>query len=80
MGHKWIHAIKGVISTLHQVLMRQSPDGLYTINVKRDTTQHHKYFNVNTRGKIKRMTEDHIKWLEKGKAKVEEEFPEDETK
>ena len=36
MGREWIHAVKGVVSTLHQVMRCQSPDGLYMIDIKGD--------------------------------------------
>ena len=36
MGMEWIHAIKGVVSTLHQVIRCQSLNGLYTIDIKGD--------------------------------------------
>ena len=39
MGREWIHAVKGVVSTLHQVMRCQSLDGLYTINIKGDQSQ-----------------------------------------
>lgn len=31
MGRTWIHKMKGVVSTLHQVMRCQSPDGTYTL-------------------------------------------------
>ena len=36
MGHGWIHAMHGVVSTLHQVMRCQSPDGKYTIDIRGD--------------------------------------------
>ena len=33
MGCGWIHAMHGVVSTLHQVMRCQSPDGRYTIDI-----------------------------------------------
>ena len=39
MGREWIHAVKGVESTLHQVMRCQSPNGLYTIDIKGDQSQ-----------------------------------------
>ena len=34
MGREWIHAVRCVVSTLHQVMRCQSPYGLYTIDIK----------------------------------------------
>ena len=39
MGRGWIHAMQGVVSTLHQVMRCQSPDGTYTIDIKSDQSQ-----------------------------------------
>ena len=39
MGKEWIHAVKGVVSTLHQMIRCQSLDGLYTIDIKGDQSQ-----------------------------------------
>ena len=36
MGQGWIHAMHRVVSTLHQVMMCQSPDGRYTIDIRGD--------------------------------------------
>ena len=36
MGSKWIHVVKGVLSTLHQRMRCQSLNGLYTIDIKGD--------------------------------------------
>ena len=36
MGREWIHDVKGVVSTLHQVMRCQSPNGLYIIDIKGD--------------------------------------------
>ena len=33
MGQGWIHAMHGVVLTLHQVMRCQSPDGRYTIDI-----------------------------------------------
>ena len=80
IGWEWVHAIKGVVSTLHQVLRCQSPDRLYTIDIKGDPIQNQKYFNINIKGKIKRLSEEQIKQIKKGKAKVDEGLPEGEAK
>lgn len=34
IGKGWIHAMQGVVSTLHQVMRCQSLDGNYTINIR----------------------------------------------
>ncbi|XP_062089515.1 uncharacterized protein LOC133796050 [Humulus lupulus] len=34
MGRNWIYRMQGVVSTLHQVMRCQSPDGRYTIDIK----------------------------------------------
>ena len=39
MGRGWIHAMHGVVSTLHQVMRCQSPDGRYTIDIRGDQSQ-----------------------------------------
>ena len=39
MGRGWIHAMHGVVSTLHQVMRCQSLDGRYTIDIRRDQSQ-----------------------------------------
>ena len=39
MGREWIHVVKGVVSTLHEVMRCQSPDSLYTIDIKGDQSQ-----------------------------------------
>ena len=36
MVRGWIHAMHGVVSTLHQVIRCQSPDGRYAINIRGD--------------------------------------------
>ena len=46
MGRTWIHKMKGVVSTLHQVMRCQSPDGTYTIDVKGDQGQAKKCCNL----------------------------------
>ena len=65
--------IRGVVSTLHQVFRCQSPNRLYTIDIKGDPMRDHGCFNLKIEGKIKRLSKDQIKHLEKGKAKEEEE-------
>ena len=39
MGRGWIHAMHGMVSTLHQVMRCQSPDGRYTIDIRGDQSQ-----------------------------------------
>ena len=36
MGRGWVHAMHGVVSTLHQVMRCQSLDGRYTIDIQGD--------------------------------------------
>ena len=36
MGRGWIHAMHGVVSTLHQVMRCQFPDGRYMIDIRGD--------------------------------------------
>ena len=51
MGREWIHAVKGVVSTLHQVMRFQSPNGLYTIDIKRYQSHSRRCYNVESREK-----------------------------
>ena len=39
MGRGWIHAMQGIVSTLHQVMTCQSPDGRYKIYIQWDLSQ-----------------------------------------
>ena len=39
MGRRWIHAMHVVVSTLHQVIRCQSPDGRYMIDIRGDQSQ-----------------------------------------
>ena len=39
MGREWIHAMHGVVSTLHQVMRCQSPDGRYATDIRGDQSQ-----------------------------------------
>ena len=73
MGREWIHSVKGVVSTLHQVMRCQSPDGAYTIDIKGDPMKDHRCFNVDSEGRIKRLSKEKLDRMEKGKAKVGEE-------
>ena len=53
------------------------PDGMYTIDIKGDLTRDHRCFNLESRGKVKRLSEEHLKHLERGKANKGEEIPKD---
>ncbi len=61
------------MSTLHQVLRCQSPDGTYTIDIKGDPMKNHRCFNMDSEGRIKRLSKEKLNRMEKGKAKMEEE-------
>ena len=65
------------MSTLHQILRCQSPDGLYTIDIRGDRAKDHLCFTLEFEGKVKKLTEEQIKRLEKRKAKEGEEIPKD---
>ena len=74
MGREWIHSIKGVMSTLHQVLRCQSLDGAYTINIRGDPMRDHRYFNLDSGGRVKRLSKEKLSRMEKGKAKIGKEM------
>ena len=81
MGREWIHAVKGVVSTLHQVMRCQSPNGLYTIDNKRYQSQSRICYNMEIQveegqGGIQKMIKIQIEKFDKTKD-VEEEVPED---
>ncbi|XP_062089082.1 uncharacterized protein LOC133795645 [Humulus lupulus] len=44
MGRNWIHRMQGVVSTLHQVMRFQSPNGHYTIDIKGYQRQAKKWY------------------------------------
>ena len=48
MGRGWIHVMHGVVSTLHQVMRCQSPDGRYTIDIRGDHSQARKCHTICT--------------------------------
>ena len=73
IGQEWIHSIKGVVSTLHQVLRCQSPDGTYTIDIKGDPMKDHRCYNLDSGGRMKRLSAEKLSRMEKEKAKVGEE-------
>ena len=77
MGREWIHAVRGVVSTLHQVMRFQSPDGLYTIDIKGDQSQNRRCYTVeNKEGGVWRMTNHQIEKFDRAKDK-QDEVPED---
>ena len=47
IGRGWIHAMHGVISTLHQVMRCQSPDGRYSIDIQGDHSQAKKCYMIS---------------------------------
>ena len=61
------------MSTLHQVLRCQSPDGAHTIDIKGDPMKNHRCFNMDSEGRIKRLSKEKLDRMEKGKPKVGEE-------
>ena len=76
MGREWIQSIKGVVSTLYQVLRCQSPDGTYTIDIKGDLRKDHRCFNLESEGRVKRLLSEKLSRMGRGKAKVGEETSE----
>ena len=67
IGRGWIHVVKGVVLTLHQVMRCQSSNGLYTINIKGDHTQGKRCYNIIQGEGIQRLNEEQIKKMEKQK-------------
>ena len=47
------------------------------IDIKGDLMRDHQCFNLDSRGKVKRLSEEKLSWMEKGKAKVGEGLSED---
>ena len=77
MGREWIHAVKVVVSTLHQVMRCQSPDGLYMIDIKGDQSQNRRCYTMeNKEGGVRKMTNHQIEKFNKAKGK-QDEVPED---
>lgn len=74
MGWEWIHSIKGVVLTLHQLLRCESPDETYTIDIRGDPMRDHRCFNLDTQGRVKRLSAKKLYRMEKGKAKVREQI------
>ena len=69
MEREWIHAVKGIVSTRHQVMRCQPLNELYTIDFKGDHTQHIRcYFIIHEEG-MHKPNKDQIRKLEKSKAK-----------
>ena len=79
MDREWIHAVKGVVLTLHQVMRYQSQDGMYMIDIKGDLTQNRRCYNVNTSRKVLKSTNEQVKRLE-GKSKVKSDLVKEENK
>lgn len=70
IGREWIHVVKGVVSTLHQVIRCQSPDGLYTIDIKGDQSQNRRYYSTENKERgARKMTNPQIKRFDKAKTK-----------
>ena len=57
---KRIHLIKGVVSTLHQVLRCQSPDETYTIDIRGDLMKDHQCFNLDYGGRVNRLSAEKL--------------------
>ena len=62
--------------TLHQVLRCQSPDGTYTIDIIGNPTRDHRCFNLDSRGKLNRLSKEMLSRMEKGKVKIGKEISE----
>lgn len=73
MGREWIHSIEGVVSTLHQLIRCSSPNGQYTIDIRGDSGRERGCFNVETTGKVKRLSQEHFSHEENKKAAAAEE-------
>ena len=79
MGREWIHTMKGVVSTLHQVMRCQSLDGLYTIDIKRDQSQNQRCYNTENKERgVQRMINNQIERFDKAKTN-ENEVPEEDS-
>lgn len=77
MRREWIHAVRGIVSTLHQVMRCQSPDGLYTIDIKGDQSQNRRCYIVeNKEGGVRKMTNHQIEKFDRAKDK-QDKVPED---
>ena len=73
MGRKWIHAVGGVVSTLHQVMRCQAPNGQYTIDIRGNRTQADQCYHLSP-GKVHRMSQGERERAEaSGKGSPEEE-------
>ena len=77
MGQDWIHSIKGVVSTLHQLLRFQSLDGTYTIDIRGDPMRDHQCFNLDSGRSVKRLSTEKLSRIENRKAKIGEWILED---
>ena len=63
MGRKWIHAVGGVVSTLHQVMRCQAPNGQYTIDIWGDRTQANQCYHLSSK-EVHRMSQEEQKKTE----------------
>ena len=79
MGRGWIHAVHGVVSTLHRIMRCQSSYGLYAIDIKGDQSQNQIYYNAkNKENEVRKMTNHQIEKFDRAKAK-EDEIPEEDN-
>ena len=77
---EWIHAVQGVVSTLHQVMRCQFLDRLYTIDIKGDQSQSKRCYNIEIQKEepkgVRRITKGQIEKFDKAKD-TKEEIPTD---
>ena len=74
MGREWIHTVKGVMPTLHQVMRCQSPNGLYMIDIRGDQSHNRKCYNIEnqeSRG-VRKMTKGQIEKFNRPKGEIPE--------
>ena len=74
MGRELIYAIKGVVSTLHQVMRCQSLNGLYTIDIKGDQSQSNICYSFECQGGLQKMTKGQVQRFDRAKDAQEEVF------
>ena len=55
IGKRWIHVVREVVSTLHQVMRCQASNGQYTIDIWGDRTQSNRCYHLSTGG-VHRMS------------------------
>ena len=66
-----------MVSTLHRIIRCQSPDGLYTIDIKGDQSQNQRCYSAENKvNGVRKMTNHQIEKFNKAKAK-EDEIPEE---